>query len=55
MVKDYISITDSISESLTDFSKGSSDLMQAFRSMSMAATKSNILDEKTKELVFEIS
>ncbi len=29
----------------------SADLMQAFRSLSHAATKSNILDEKTKELI----
>lgn len=51
MVKDYVSIISSISDSLTDFSKGSPDLMQAFRSVSLAATKSNILDEKTKELI----
>lgn len=51
MAKDYVSITNSISESLTDFSKGTADLMQAFRAMSIAATKTNILDEKTKELI----
>ena len=51
MVKDYISITSSISNSLTDFNKESPDLMQAFRSMSLEATKSRILDEKTKELI----
>lgn len=51
MSKDYISITNSISNSLTDFSNESAELMQAFRSISQAATKSGFLDEKTKELI----
>lgn len=51
MVKDYVSIINSVSDSLTEFSERSPDLMQAFRSVSLAATKSNILDEKTKELI----
>lgn len=51
MGKDYVNIITSISDSLTEFSKESPDLMQAFRSVSAAATKSNTLDEKTKELI----
>jgi AhpD family alkylhydroperoxidase len=51
MAKDYINITTSISSSLTDFKNNSADLMQAFQSISHAATKSGVLDEKTKELI----
>lgn len=51
MSKDYLEITTSISKSLDDFNKQSAELMQSFRGMSHAATKTNVLDEKTKELI----
>lgn len=51
MSKDYLDITNSISKSLDDFNKQSAELMQSFRGMSQAATKTNVLDEKTKELI----
>jgi AhpD family alkylhydroperoxidase len=51
MTKDFLSITNSISESLIDFNKTSPELSQAFRALSSAATKGNVLDEKTKELI----
>lgn len=51
MPKDYINITNSISASLRTFNTESAELMQSFRAMSQTATKTNVLDEKTKELI----
>lgn len=51
MAKDYINITNSISTSLATLNTESPDLMEAFRTLSHAATKSGALDEKTKELI----
>lgn len=51
MSKNFNDITASISDSVTKFSKESSELMQAFRAMSHAATKPGVMDEKTKELI----
>lgn len=51
MNKDYLNITTSISNSLVDFNNQSAEFMQAFRSLSHAATKDGVLDEKTKELI----
>lgn len=51
MSKDYAEITTSISTSVNKFTQDSPELMQGFRAMSQAATKSGALDEKTKELI----
>lgn len=51
MTKDYLDITTSISNSVASFTKDSPEFMQTFRNMSHAATKTNVLDEKTKELI----
>ncbi len=51
MNKKFDEITTSISNSLSTFTKESGELMQGFRAMSQAATKTGVLDEKTKELI----
>ena len=51
MSKDYVNITNSISASLTTLDKDSSELMQAFHTLARVATKTAMLDEKTKELI----
>lgn len=51
MSKDYHAITESITNSLSDFNKQSNEFMQAFRTLSQNATRTNVLDEKTKELI----
>ncbi len=51
MSKDYQDITNSISGSINKYAQESAELMQAFRAMSQAATKTGVLDEKTKELI----
>lgn len=48
---DYNELTKNISSNLVEYSKKSPELMKAFRAMSSAATKTNALDEKTKELI----
>lgn len=48
---DYKELTKNISSNLVEYNKNSPELMKAFRAMSGAATKTNALDEKTKELI----
>ncbi len=51
MTKDYASITSDISAYTGELRKLIPDVMQGFGNMAKAATKTEALDEKTKELV----
>ena len=51
MNKSYKDITNRISKNLGSFTKESKDVMQSFHSLASSATKTNALDEKTKELI----
>lgn len=51
MSKSFKDITQHISHALGDFKKMSPDVMQSFHQLGKAATKSGVLDEKTKELI----
>ena len=51
MTKLYKEITTDISSSLAKLRKEIPDVMNAFSSLSQAATKDGVLDKKTKELI----
>lgn len=51
MQKNYSEITANISSNIKQLRGLIPDTMQGFSAMSGAATKSNVLDEKTKELI----
>lgn len=51
MAKEYKSITQSISSSLSELRKEIPGVMEGFSAMAQAATKDGVLDKKTKELV----
>lgn len=50
-MKNYPEITSDISTSLKSLRRGIPETMQAFSSLAQAATKSQALDSKTKELI----
>lgn len=51
MTKKYIELTKDISTQIAKMRKELPDVMQAFSSLSQAATKDAALDKKTKELI----
>lgn len=51
MSKSYKSLTGDINQALGEIRKGSPEVLQAFHSLSQAATKDGALDKKTKELI----
>jgi len=50
MTKDYVGLTNDISEYTRELRKLTPDAMAAFSSLASAATKDGVLDAKTKEL-----
>ena len=50
-IPSYRELTSEINQHLAPFSKESPDVMKAFGELARAATKTNVLDEKTKELI----
>ncbi len=51
MSKSFQTITQDINQTLGKFAKEMPDVMQAFHSLSKAASKDGALDKKTKELI----
>lgn len=51
MPKNYLEITQSISQNIRTLRKDIPDVMQGFSAMAGAATKDGALDKKTKELI----
>lgn len=47
----YTAIINDVNKQLGAFGQSSPDVMKAFGEMTRAATKANVLDEKTKELI----
>ena len=53
-IPSYIELTSEINQHLAPFRKESPEVMKAFGELARAATKTNVLDEKTKELIIKI-
>ena len=50
-IPSYRELTSEINQQLAPFRQESPDVMKAFGELARAATKTNVLDEKTKELI----
>lgn len=50
-IPSYKELTSEINQHLAPFRKESPEVMKAFGELARAATKTNVLDEKTKELI----